>query len=56
MNTHYIVLAHTPLGVEDNGECEWIIFDGVHGWAQAQAKAERLRKLFREVQIRTLAD
>lgn len=50
----YIVLAHLAF-TKDTGECEWIIFDGVHGKAQAEAQAERLRKEFREVQIRELA-
>jgi hypothetical protein len=50
----YIVLAHLPF-TKDNGECEWVIFDGVHGKAQAEAKAEKFRKDFREVQIRKLA-
>jgi len=54
MHPQYIVLAHLAL-IEDRGECEWIIFDGVHGKAQAEAQAERLRKDFREVQIRELA-
>lgn len=54
MHPQYIVLAHLAL-TEDRGECEWIIFDGVHGKAQAEAQAERLRREFREVQIRELA-
>jgi hypothetical protein len=58
----YIVLAHTGITKDDpefSGEfgllpCEWVIFDGVHGKAQAEAKASKFRKHFREVQIRQL--
>jgi len=58
----YIVLAHTAITKDDpefSGEfgllpCEWVIFDGVHGKAQAEAKASKFRKHFREVQIRRL--
>lgn len=56
----YIVLAHLPLSEDDpafSGEfgllpCEWVIFDGVHGKAQAEAKASLFLKHFQEVQIR----
>jgi hypothetical protein len=60
----YIVLAHMPKNPdapEFEGEfglhpTEWVIFDGVHGKAQAEAKAEKFRKFFREVQIRTVSE
>jgi len=59
----YIVLAHTPITRDDpefSGElgllpCEWVIFDGVHGKAQADGKAKKFRKHFREVQIREVS-
>lgn len=62
MSPTYIVLAHTAITKDDpefSGEfgllpCEWVIFDGVHGKAQAEAKASKFRKHFREVQIRRL--
>jgi hypothetical protein len=47
----YIVLAHLPF-TKDNGECEWVIFDGVHGKAMAEQAERKFRKDFREVQIR----
>lgn len=60
----YIVLAHTPISEYDpefSGKfgllpCEWVIFDGFHGKAMADAKAEKFRKHFREVQIREVSD
>jgi hypothetical protein len=49
MHPTYIVLAHTAITKDDpefSGEfgllpCEWVIFDGVHGKAQAEAKANK---------------
>jgi hypothetical protein len=63
MSTKYIVLAHLPLDHKDPifaGEfalhpTEWIIFDGVHGKAQAEGKAKTFRKYFHEVQIREVS-
>lgn len=63
MNPTYIVLAHLPLDHKDpifRGDfalhpTEWIIFDGVHGKTQAEAKAKKFRQYFREVQIRTVS-
>lgn len=60
----YIVLAHLPKDENDSeftGEfgllpCEWVIFDGVHGKAQAEAKATKFRKHFHQVQIRTVSE
>jgi len=60
----YIVLAHTAITKDDpefSGEfgllpCEWVIFDGVHGKAQAEAKANKFRKHFRFIQIRTVSE
>lgn len=60
----YIVLAHLPLDYKNDEHfrgfiplhpTEWIIFDGVHGKAQAEEKAEYFRKHFHEVQIRTVS-
>ncbi len=64
MYPKYIVLAHTAITRDDpefSGvlgllPCEWVIFDGVHGKAQAEAKATKFRKHFREVQIREIGD
>lgn len=64
MYPKYIVLAHIPITRDDpefSGElgllpCEWVIFDGVHGKTQAEAKAKKFRKHFREVQIRTVSE
>jgi len=64
MYPKYIVLAHTAITKDDpefSGEfgllpCEWIIFDGIHGKAQAEAKATKFRRYFREVQIRTVSE
>lgn len=61
--TNYIVLAHlpkNPKAPEFKGEfglhsTEWVIFDGVHGKAQAEAKAKKFRDFFHEVQIRTVS-
>lgn len=59
----YIVLAHLPLDHKNpifKGDfalhpTEWIIFDGVHGKAQAEGKAQKFREYFHEVQIRTVS-
>jgi hypothetical protein len=53
MHPQYIVLAHLPIE-KDNAECEWVIFDGVHGKTMAEAQATKFRQSFREVQIREL--
>lgn len=64
MHPTYIVLAHLPLSKNDpafKGDfalqpCEWVIFDGVHGKAQAEAKAKKFREHFHEVQLRTVSE
>ena len=53
MHPQYIVLAHLPIE-KDNAECEWVIFDGVHGKTMAEAQATKFSQSFREVQIREL--
>lgn len=62
--TNYIVLAHlpkNPKAPEFKGDfalqsCEWVVFDGVHGKAQAEARADKFRRFFNEVQIRTVSE
>lgn len=60
----YIVLAHfpkNPKAPEFKGEfalhtTEWVIFGGVNGKALAEAKANKFRNFFHEVQIRTVSE
>jgi len=62
--TTYIVLAHlpkNPKAPEFNGDfglhpTEWVIFEGVHGEAQAKAKAKKYHDFFHQVQIRTVSE
>lgn len=64
MSNHptYIVLAHCPKDENDPiftppfplHRAEWVIFDGVLGERQANAKAETFKKYFHNVQIRTV--